>query len=73
MSLPILLADGESIAGGIAVSAICVSIAAYFISVQWRKAKQTQVEADLKREMIAKGMSAEEIQRVLNTTGPTAD
>jgi hypothetical protein len=73
MSLPVLLADSEPLAGAIAFSAICLSIAAYFISVQCRKAKQAQVEGDLKREMIAKGMSAEEIQRVLNMSGPVVD
>ena len=73
MTSLLLLADSEPLAGAFAFSAICLSIAAYFISVQWRKAKQAQVEADLKREMIAKGLSADEIQRVLNMSGPVVD
>jgi hypothetical protein len=73
MLASVLLADGESLAGGIAFAAAFMSIAAYLISVQWRKARQAQVEADLKREMIAKGMSADEIQKVLNMSGPPVD
>ncbi|HLW64514.1 MAG TPA: hypothetical protein VKS79_04280 [Gemmataceae bacterium] len=46
----ILLADSEPLAGAIAFSVICISIAAHFISVQWREAKQAQVEVDLNRK-----------------------
>jgi hypothetical protein len=31
----------------------------------WFKLRKTEIEASLKREMIAQGMSAEEIERVL--------
>lgn len=33
--------------------------------VQWRKLRQTQLEISLKQDMIARGMSAEEINRVM--------
>jgi hypothetical protein len=40
---------------------VIVPTVAYF----WASVRQAEVEANLKRDMIARGMSAEEIQRVL--------
>jgi len=37
------------------------------VSYYWWKIRQAQIDADLKRDMIAVGMSAEEIERVLAT------
>ena len=48
-------------------------MAAFYISVEWRKARQTQIEAELKREMVQKGLPAEEIERVLKASGPPRD
>jgi hypothetical protein len=44
------------------VAIICIAseVAAY--TVRWRKA---ELDADLKHEMIARGMSADEIERIL--------
>jgi hypothetical protein len=72
MAMPglILLGQGESVGAGIGFGLLCVSISAYYISVEWRKARQAQIEADLKREMLQKGMPASEIERVLKASGP---
>ena len=60
----------ETLGASVGFAALCVSIAAYYISVEWRKARQAQIEADLKREMIQKGLPADEIERVLKASGP---
>jgi hypothetical protein len=46
----------------VAVAAMCIAPWAFYY---WRQVKQDQHDVDLKREMIARGMSAEEIERVL--------
>ena len=66
----ILFGQYESVGAGISFAALCISIAAYFIAVEWRKARQSQSEADLKREMVQKGLTAAEIERVLKASGP---
>lgn len=35
------------------------------VATQWRMHKRTEVEAALKQEMLARGMSAEDIERVI--------
>jgi hypothetical protein len=45
-----------------AIAAICIVPSVLFYL---RGVKQDQLEAELKRDMIARGMSAEEIERVL--------
>ena len=40
------------------------------ISAQWRLHKRTELEIGLKQEMIARGMSAEEIERVIKAGRP---
>jgi hypothetical protein len=47
---------------------LCVSVAAYNISVEWFKTRRAQIEADLKREMIQKGLQPDEIERVLKSS-----
>ena len=37
------------------------------IATQWRMHKRTEVEAALKQEMLARGMSAEDIERVIKS------
>ena len=37
------------------------------IAVQWRKAKQAEAEAGLKAQMVERGMSADEIARVVES------
>jgi hypothetical protein len=69
----VLLAQGETIGAGIGFAALCVSVAAYYISVEWRKARQAQIEADLKREMVQKSLPADEIERVLKASTPARE
>ena len=47
------------IVGGVVIGAI--------IAVQWRKVEQAKVEAHLKEQMIARGFTADEIIKVINT------
>lgn len=71
MSALFLVNQGELIGGigaGIAFAALFFSIAGYYIFVEWRKVQQARIEMDLKREMVQKGMSAEEIERVLKAS-----
>jgi hypothetical protein len=49
-------------------SVMCVSIAAYYIAAEWFKTQQVKIEVDLKREMIQKGLSTDEIERVLKSS-----
>ena len=37
------------------------------VATQWRMHKRTEVEAALKQEMLARGMSAEDIERVIKS------
>jgi hypothetical protein len=60
----------ETFGASIGFAALCISVAAFYISVEWRKARHAQIEADLKREMIQKGLPADEIDRVLKASGP---
>jgi hypothetical protein len=69
----LLLAQTEAIGVGIGFATLCISVAAYYISVEWRKARQAQIEADLKREMIQKGLPAAEIERVLKASAQSKE
>ncbi len=52
--------------------AICSAVTS--IAIQWRKARQAEVEAGLKAQMVERGMSAEEIERVIHSgKRPAAD
>ena len=66
----VLFAEGEALASAAGFAVLCVSMAAYYITVEWRKARQTQIEADLKREMIQKGLPADDIERILKASMP---
>jgi hypothetical protein len=39
-----------------------------FLSLQWRLHRRTEIEASLKQDMINRGMSADEIERVLKAS-----
>ena len=65
----VLLATGDDIGSGIAIAGMAAGVAAYFVAVEWRKARQAQAEADLKREMVQKGLPPDEIERVLRASG----
>ncbi len=41
------------------------------LAVNWRKAREAEVEASLKAELIKQGRSAEEIERVLRASART--
>jgi hypothetical protein len=38
------------------------------LAVQWRKVRQAEMEAALKQEMIQRGMSADDIQKVMEAS-----
>jgi hypothetical protein len=38
------------------------------VAVQWRKVRQAEIDAALKHEMIQRGMSADDIQKVLEAS-----
>ena len=48
-----------AIAGGIVISLVSI------ISTQWRKARQAELEAALKQDMLTRGFSADDIERVM--------
>jgi hypothetical protein len=54
---------------------ICITVIAVgcTVAVQWRKAREAGLEADLKREMIQHGMSADEIVKVLGASAASPD
>ena len=52
-----------------AIVLICVVPSISYYLHRWRK---TELDAELKREMLARGMSADEIERVLAAGSPTS-
>ncbi len=48
-----------AIGGSLLVAAIAI------IAKTWQRVRRSEIEADLKREMLARGMSADDIVRVL--------
>src|SRR5437899_2049404 len=70
---------GEHILGLVLPIVILLILAAMVAIVQWRKYRQAGMEAslnqriiDLKQQMIERGMSADEMERVLNARPATA-
>jgi hypothetical protein len=49
---------------------ICIAVIAVgcTVAVQWRKARQAELEVVLKREMLHQGKSADDIEKVLRST-----
>ena len=47
------------------VASICLAIVATTAINAWRRAQSAKVEADLKMEMVSRGMNVEQIERVL--------
>ena len=71
MTAPVVLAiEAEAWAGGLAFAVLCISVAAYYIVAEWRRAREAKIETDLKREMVQKSLSADEIERILKATTP---
>jgi hypothetical protein len=48
---------------------VTLSSLASIIAPNWRKARQTEAEALLKRDLVAAGFTADEIERVVRATG----
>ena len=59
-----ILSNGNLVFWGAVVLMVTVPTLAY----TWSAVRQAEIEANLKRDMIARGMSADEIQRVLETS-----
>jgi hypothetical protein len=52
-----------AVGGGLLIPIVAI------IAHSWRKMRHLELEIGLKNEMIARGMSAEEIERVIRATG----
>src|SRR5262245_15147235 len=59
-----------AVAVGVIGMFICIAAIAVgcTVAVQWRKARQTELEAAIKKEMLERGMSADDIVKVLAAT-----
>jgi formylglycine-generating enzyme required for sulfatase activity len=69
----VLFGDCDAIGVGIGFGLLCVSVSAYYIAAEWRRKHEEVTEADLKRDLAAKGMFAEDIERILKATTPPAN
>lgn len=58
---------GEMIGLVAVVSGALIAITA-ILSGQWRRVRQTEIEASLKHDMLTRGLSAEDIERVLGAS-----
>jgi hypothetical protein len=68
MTLPALFAsDEETMLIWVVIGAICIVPSISYYLYRWRK---TELDIELKRDMIARGMSADEIERVLSAGSP---
>jgi hypothetical protein len=43
------------------------------IAHHWRRLRQTEIETEMKREMLNRGMSAEDVERVIKASASPAD
>lgn len=43
------------------------------IAYHWRRLRQTEIETEMKREMLNRGMSAEDVERVIKASASPAD
>jgi hypothetical protein len=59
-----ILTDGQFVFW----SAVTLMVLGPTIAYCWSSVRRAEIEANLKRDMIARGMSAEDIQRVLSAT-----
>jgi hypothetical protein len=53
---------------GIGCVTLVVIVLVSVLSTYWHKVKSDQIEADLKRDMLDRGMTADEIQKVIEAT-----
>jgi hypothetical protein len=63
-----LMSLGESIIPVIAILGGFLVAAIGIVASTWRKHRQTEMEIALKHEMLNRGMSAEEIERVIKAS-----
>jgi hypothetical protein len=63
-----------SLWGMIVIAIVCSTLATIVATVakQWRLAREADLEASLKADLVAQGRSADEIERVLMATGRIA-
>ena len=47
-------------------SAVTIMVVAPSLGYCWSSVRRAEIEANLKRDMVARGLSADEIERVLN-------
>ena len=70
--MPAILADfpwlNDTLIFWTAIVLICVVPSVSYYLYRWRK---TELDAELKRDMVARGMSADEIERVLAAGSPS--
>ena len=59
-----ILTNGHFVFWGAVTLMVIVPTLAY----TWSAVRRTEIEANLKRDMVARGMSADEIQRVLQAS-----
>jgi hypothetical protein len=57
---------------GVVFITALVLILAGILAGTWKAIKEKQIEADLKRDMLDRGMTAEEIEKVIEATPHTA-
>jgi hypothetical protein len=53
--------------------AIAVIVCLPVVAEYWRKMRKDELDANLKQDMLARGMSADEIERVLSARGEKID
>jgi hypothetical protein len=53
---------------GIGCVTMILVVLVSMLPIYWHKIKSDQIEADLKRDMLDRGMSADEIQKVIEAT-----
>ena len=51
--------------GFVIIGAVLTTCLIMFLTWQWRLLRRTDIEASLKQDMVNRGMSADEIERVL--------
>jgi hypothetical protein len=65
MRFPGTLIPLLAIGGGLLIPIVAI------VAYTWRRMRQMELEIGLKNEMIAHGMSAEDIERVIRASSPT--
>ncbi|MCI0705178.1 MAG: hypothetical protein L0241_29310 [Planctomycetia bacterium] len=48
---------------------VCVAVVGVVVAIQWGRTRRREVELDLTRELVERGMSTDEIERLLSDHG----